>query len=198
MSHAHRLTRITLVLLLACGAGACGDDDGGQTGNDATVRTDGTTPATCGDGVREGTEACDDGLANSDSEPDACRTSCQLPSCGDGVRDASEACDHGPQNSDIVPDACRSDCAAARCGDQVVDVQGGELCDCGDDPDDLPGTCRAVNGDPYGTCDASCLPVYCGNGAIDIVDPVHDVWEECDDGNLERGDGCDQICRIEG
>lgn len=52
-------------------------------------------PATCGDGAVDDGEACDDGAANSDTEQDACRTSCLLPWCGDGVTDSGEACDDG-------------------------------------------------------------------------------------------------------
>ncbi len=47
----------------------------------------------CGNGVVEGAEACDEGVDNSDTQPDACRSDCALPSCGDGVTDADEHCD---------------------------------------------------------------------------------------------------------
>ena len=49
----------------------------------------------CGDDVLDPNEACDDGAANSDTTPDACRSDCVLPTCGDGVVDPSggEACD---------------------------------------------------------------------------------------------------------
>jgi len=49
----------------------------------------------CGNGLLEGDEECDEGAANSDSEPDACRSACLLPSCGDGVADSGEDCDDG-------------------------------------------------------------------------------------------------------
>jgi hypothetical protein len=41
----------------------------------------------------EADEECDDGAANSDTQPDACRTSCRLPFCGDLVVDTGEDCD---------------------------------------------------------------------------------------------------------
>jgi len=47
----------------------------------------------CGNGEVEGTEQCDDGPANSDTVPDACRTDCTNPRCGDGVVDTGEGCD---------------------------------------------------------------------------------------------------------
>lgn len=52
-------------------------------------------PPGCGDGVLDEDETCDNGGANSDTTPDACRTTCQLPACGDGVVDAGEPCDDG-------------------------------------------------------------------------------------------------------
>ena len=45
-------------------------------------------------------EECDDGLFNSDTFPNACRSSCQLPFCGDDVRDTGEECDDGLNNND--------------------------------------------------------------------------------------------------
>jgi hypothetical protein len=49
--------------------------------------------ASCGNGMLEADEECDDGAANSDTQPDACRTSCRLPFCGDLVVDTGEDCD---------------------------------------------------------------------------------------------------------
>lgn len=66
----------------------CGDDDGG--GNNQNNNTD---PQICGDGVLQVGEECDDGWANSDTEPDACRTTCRLSYCGDGVVDSDEGCE---------------------------------------------------------------------------------------------------------
>jgi uncharacterized repeat protein (TIGR01451 family) len=41
----------------------------------------------CGNAVLDEGEECDDGPLNSDTEPDACRTSCRRAGCGDGVAD---------------------------------------------------------------------------------------------------------------
>ena len=49
----------------------------------------------CGDGILDADEACDEGDANNDTTPGACRTNCLAPTCGDGVVDAGEACDDG-------------------------------------------------------------------------------------------------------
>ncbi|MFH2006571.1 MAG: DUF4215 domain-containing protein [bacterium] len=148
---------------------ACGDDDGG---GDAAVG-DGET-SVCGNEVVEGSEECDEGTANSDLEPDACRANCVIAHCGDGVIDTDEECDNGDRNSNAVPDGCRLDCTEHRCGDGVVDLASGETCDDG-------GT---ESGDG---CSAVCVLEYCGNG---VVDPN----EVCDDGNAVAGDGCSPDC----
>jgi cysteine-rich repeat protein len=57
--------------------------------------------------IRTGTEECDDGGDNSDSEADACRTTCVEASCGDGVVDTGETCDDG--NTDDG-DGCSASC----------------------------------------------------------------------------------------
>jgi MYXO-CTERM domain-containing protein len=109
---------------------------------------------TCGNGMVDAGEQCDNGTANSDSLPDACRTSCllakcgdrvvdtgeqcdsamsatpcnmncTLPVCGDGMVAANEECDNGAANSNSTPDACRTTCKPASCGDGVVDSMEG-------------------------------------------------------------------------
>lgn len=47
----------------------------------------------CGNGVLEAGEECDNASFNSDTVPDACRTSCKRAFCGDGVIDAFEDCE---------------------------------------------------------------------------------------------------------
>lgn len=86
----------------------------------------------CGDGITDVGEECDDGDANSDTAPDACRAdNCVLPICGDGVIDSTEICDNGSANSDTTADACRTTCDAAGCGDGQLDT--GESCDDGNE-----------------------------------------------------------------
>ena len=166
----------------------------------------------CGDGVLEPGEECDDGAANSDTDPDACRTTCVLPSCGDGVVDMGEECDEGLNNSDTARDACRTDCTLPSCGDGVVDF--GEACDDAnnDDCDGCRGDCSAAEGtcgdgtfDPQceacddgnnadcDGCRGDCLTVegVCGNGTLD------ELCEVCEDGNNDDCDGCRGDCSAE-
>jgi MYXO-CTERM domain-containing protein len=115
-----------------------------------------TCSETCGDGLIDPAEECDDGPGNSDTEPDACRTDCRLAYCGDGVLDDGEPCDDGDNNSDSVVDACRTSCDEPFCGDGVVDS--GELCDLGGG---VPGAA------PAGACTTMCTP----DAGIDPDDP---------------------------
>jgi len=120
-----------------CTAATCGDqavnstageqcDDGNLDDTDACLST--CLDATCGDSaVQAGVEECDDGAANSDSNPDACRTDCSNPSCGDSVQDSGEDCDDGNSSN---TDACTANCLGAFCGDGYTE-QGVESCDDG-------------------------------------------------------------------
>ncbi len=87
---------------------------------------------TCGDGLVQPSEECDDGADMLADEPNMCRTTCDLPRCGDSILDDGEECDNGEMgNSDSDANACRSSCMNAFCGDGVVDD--GETCDPGGD-----------------------------------------------------------------
>jgi cysteine-rich repeat protein len=110
----------------------------------------------CGDNtIDDRSEACDDGASNSDSLPDACRTSCQLPVCGDGVVDSGEECDNGSSNSDTAPNACRTTCVLPTCGDGITDTN--EACDDGNLTD--------ADG-----CEANCALPSCNNGIFEPED----------------------------
>ncbi len=133
---------------------------------------------TCGDGVPEAPcEKCDAGPGNSDTTPDACRTTCALPSCGDGVVDRNEQCDDGNRRG---CDGCDADCKLEPgwvCGDGVLSTDCGEECDDGPGNDDaLPNACRT-----------NCTRAHCGDGVLD-------AGEGCDDGNLTSCDGCSDRC----
>lgn len=66
----------------------------------------------CGNGLLEGEEACDDGLANIDTG--MCTTTCTVAACGDGfVQDGVEECDD--MNTDDG-DGCAADCTTEEAG----------------------------------------------------------------------------------
>lgn len=133
------------------------------TTSTTTTSTTSTTLPVCGDGDLQALEECDDGLANSDVTPDACRTDCTSARCGDSVTDTSEECDQGPANSDVTPDACRTDCSLANCGDTFIDT--GEQCDDGASNSNANlGVCRRDCSLPYVCGDAN------GSGAVSASD----------------------------
>ena len=142
-------------------------DDGNFSNNDVCV--DGCMTAICGDGfVHTGVEECDNGGANSDTAPNACRTDCTLPFCGDGITDNAlgEQCDSGGVNS---PD-CDADCTLPSCHDGTLNLLAGEQCDDG----------NTSNTDG---CVGSCVTATCGDGY------VRSGLESCD-----GGDCCTLLC----
>lgn len=192
----------------------------------------------CGNGVREPHEQCDDG-ANDDEdgkEDDRCSADCLSDQkCGNGIVDSriGEQCDP-PE-----PGKCSLDCKSdLSCGNGIWDkLETAEQCDGLDTP---PGTvcldCRViscgngrVDGDeecdfavPGETrCTILCRRPGCGDGVVtpsegEACDPKNDATcradckgkvgcgdeelsgdEECDDGNLEPGDGCGPTCLVE-
>jgi cysteine-rich repeat protein len=132
---------------------------------------------TCGDGLLEPGEACDDG--NTD-DGDGCSRTCSvesLASCGDGALDPGEGCDDGNL---IAGDGCDASCRPeVLCGNRRLDS--GETCDDG----------NRMSGDG---CSALCQTegmTLCGNRILEL-------GEQCDDGNIVGGDGCDPFCLLEG
>ena len=204
----------------SCELAFCGDgvtDTGEQCDGTAGCDFNCMTTFVCGDGMVEPPEECDDGMANSDTTPDACRTDCQNPECGDGVMDTGEECDDGDMNS-MAPGACRPigcfttggscACRLPFCGDAVVDT--GEECDLGTQNgmgvctiDCISSSCGDGMIDPGEDCDdgpmnsdvvpdacrTSCTSPICGDG---VPDPGS--GEDCDDMNFTTGDGCDALC----
>ena len=127
------------------------------------------TSATCGNGVPEAPEVCDDG--NQDNT-DACTNVCTAAVCGDGFTQAGETCDDGNQDN---TDACTNVCTAVVCGDGFTQV--GEQCDDGNkiETDD---------------CRNSCILPTCGDGV------THAGHENCDDGNQLENDACMNSCNL--
>ncbi len=158
-------------------------------------------PARCGDTRVDVGETCDEGASNSDSEPNACRTTCTLPRCGDGVQDDTEDCDDG---NALDNDDCTNNCTRPDCGDAIV--QEGEACDDGNttDEDDCSNSCTVPGcgdgivqpareecddgGKNTTVCTVACRYPKCGDNFVQGS-------EECDDGNLINDDTCSAICR---
>jgi cysteine-rich repeat protein len=145
------------------GSGGDGDETDGESGEPEVE-------AVCGDGVVQGAEQCDHGVANAPAGN--CMPTCTLPVCGDGFvhPPSGEACDDGNASEE---DGCRSDCTTAVCGDGIVN-QGVELCDDGNTSD--------ADG-----CTSECTLASCGDGVLQAP-------EQCDDGNASNGDGCLATC----
>jgi cysteine-rich repeat protein len=113
------------------------------------------------------------------------------PVCGDGKKEGSELCDDGNL---INGDGCESDCTYT-CKEGTA--EGNRKCDDGN-PCNGTETCGAGNKCVKGTAlmeGASCgMGKLCKAGlCTDITcgDAVVTAPEECDDGNVTNGDGCD-------
>ena len=120
----------------------------------------------CGDGVREGTEQCDDGNT---INGDDCDNNCTVTACGNGIVSPEETCDDGNFTNG---DGCDNNCTSSACSNGIVSPE--ETCDDG----------NFTNGDG---CDNNCTSTACGNG-------IQTGLEQCDDGNSVGNDDCDNSC----
>jgi len=186
--------------------------DSALLSNVATVAITVDDVFTCGDGILEGAEQCDDGNA---VDTDACLNNCMIATCGDGVvrgggqgflSNSGEQCDDG---NDDNTDDCLTTCRTATCGDGFTEA-GVEECD--DDNDDNTDACvesckLATCGDGFtqavveecdddneiddDACHNDCtLAPVCGNGDLE-------AGEGCDEGDTDDDDGCSHLCQIE-
>jgi cysteine-rich repeat protein len=169
--------------------------------------------ATCGNGIVEAGESCDDGNI---TNGDGCSSTCNVqpgfscvgsPSvctaiCGDGLIAGAETCDDGNTTNG---DGCTSTCNVQAgytcigqpsvctpitiCGDGIV--AGTESCDDGNTTsgDGCTSTCSVESGFVCVGSPSVCS-VICGDG---VIGP----GEQCDDGNTTNGDGCNSTCQFE-
>ncbi len=82
----------------------------------------------CGDGIKDAGEACDDGNTNNN---DSCTNSCKQNSCGDGfINTGVEECDNGANNGKVMCNAdYGSSCLDCNSSCKLLSAQGGF---CGD------------------------------------------------------------------
>ena len=138
----------------------------------------------CQEACKQRIPTCDNGICTS-LYAGSCAT-CSW--CGDGYIDRNGS-DDAPGTAEIDDDS-----------DGVIDNEAEILSPGTDDeecddgcilPNDPPG---CDNGPPYNdtnACSNTCRAQICGDGVI------HAGMEECDDGNLQVGDGCDETCKTE-
>jgi fibro-slime domain-containing protein len=148
--------------------------------------------AVCGDGIRAGQEACDNGdqnvAAGTSNAYGRCTDNCELgPRCGDGVvqREAGEACDEPSAQMTYTAEpgtGCTPACKRpGYCGDGVLQT-GFEQCDDGD--------ANSPSADAYSGCSADChLGPHCGDGLVNGN-------EECDEGANNGQGSCGIGCRV--
>ncbi|MEK7426278.1 MAG: DUF4215 domain-containing protein, partial [Actinomycetota bacterium] len=114
--------------------------------NDIDVFVSHIPTDTCGNGVAEPFEQCDDGNT---LDGDSCSGACAVTLCGNGLLDGVEPCDDGNIQSG---DGCSQTCRLEVCGDGVFQPGNREECDDG-------------NLTPGDGCSASCQ-----------VEPDRIVW----------------------
>ncbi len=164
--------------------------------------------AACGDGIRALGEECDDGNASDgdgcskrcrieqsatcSSNPLGGKSTCTSGSCGDGKVGKGEQCDGGSNCKN-----CKNTSKSGTCGNG--NKEPGEDCDDGNlkGGDGCSPTCQIESAfECYDNGkEEICRPV-CGDG-ITMWMLGADVKEECDDGNVNSGDGCSSDCKIE-
>ncbi len=125
-------------------------------------------PGSCGDGVVDDGEECDDG---NDDSTDSCTIECTENICGDGyVYDGEESCDEGSANGTICTASYGSTCAY--CNDNCVNVtSSGSFCGDGE-----------INGDEV--CDADDVSYY----YYDSTNGVYDYCDVADEGGTVEVD----------
>ena len=210
--------------------GPTGGNGGGNTGTTGgatgpTIKLDALPGAdaavdrpgggSCGDGILERNESCDDGNTVSG---DGCSRICQIENnyecktpgqpcvniavCGNGHLTSDETCDDG---NTVSGDGCSADCSTVekgfqcrvpgkpctpKCGDGII--SGTETCDDGNTKSDdgCSATCHLEIGWKCSGTPSKCSTTTCGDGKKEGA-------EGCDDGNTVPFDGCSMDCQIE-
>jgi cysteine-rich repeat protein len=112
-------------------------------------------PATCGDGIKDPQEICDDGNTVNEDE---CTNGCELPVCGDQIVSTGEECDEPNDGVGDNPDQNCYKCKLNVCGDGNLDLQEPGIEQCDDGNDVASDGCTSCTLDPK-VCDANGLTV---------------------------------------
>jgi cysteine-rich repeat protein len=172
----------------------------------------------CGNGVVDPGEDCESGVC---CDLDTCQFTTEVCRPSEGVCDPAESCTGNsadcpadvhsnqvcrpaagacdlPESCDGVADDCPPDAKAPAgtiCSPSSGPCDPAEVCDGSNNAcppnvtinDCIDGDgCCPVDGHCNANEDDDCIPV-CGNGRVE-------AGEQCDDGNLEPGDGCSELC----
>jgi fibro-slime domain-containing protein len=134
-------------------------DDGVNSGQPGSCTPDcksNVALPSCGNGVVDLPEQCDDGSQNG-AVGDPCDTHCRF-TCGNGIREQGEQCDNGVNDGSYG--TCNPNCTlGAYCGDGIT--SGPETCD--------NGASNAPSASAYGpsVCTTACTwAPYCGDGRV--------------------------------
>jgi cysteine-rich repeat protein len=175
-------------------------DDGNLVGGDGCTPGCTLEVGICGNGVVEPPfEQCDDG---NNVDGDGCSSFCtfEFAVCGNGIVEFPfEQCDDG---NNVDGDGCSSFCTNEAPIGWTCPVfwYGDNLCDCGcavidvDCPSLSSSVCEFNNCpgvQPLPNFNPQCALTSCGNGTVEPP------FEQCDDGNLTNGDGCNLNCQFE-
>ncbi|MDH5491787.1 MAG: MopE-related protein, partial [Myxococcales bacterium] len=131
----------------------------------------GERASSCGDGIVDPSERCDDG---NDAGGDGCASVCE-PEAGYTCVGEPSVCTAAPVDV---------------CGD--FSLAAPEECDDGNTlaADGCDGSCLVEAGYECSGSPSVCVLISCGDGNLD-------AGEGCDDGNRLSGDGCSDTCAIE-
>ena len=109
--------------------------------------------------------------------------------CGNGEVFGGEECDDGntANNDDCVIIESVYECKISRCGDSIVASNATGL-----RKEECDGAPSPASTGPVETaeCNLDCTFRACGDGKVNGT-----AGEQCDDGNLTDGDGCDSNCK---
>ena len=141
---------------------------------------------------------CPDGICNGPETALSCPLDCSGSTevCGNGICGGIETCSSCPDDCGVCP-------PSGGCNNDGVCNVGEDCNSCGDCPGKLDGKKR----DRFCCGGATEATMFCGVGdqcgpSCGTIGPVCgnnivEAGEQCDDGNLADGDGCDALCQIE-